>query len=123
MDETLESERPRFEPSTVLLEEPPPLGRVVRPLVRADRLERHLELAQVDDRPRPLELVAVVRAIARVGVHPGGPQQVQLVVMPQRPDRQAGKTREAADDEQVRVHASIVDPRATRESSLGWWRA
>jgi hypothetical protein len=69
--------------------------------VRASMRQRHLEVAQQDDRPRGLELVAPVRAVARLRIDPRRPQDVELVVVPERADRQAREPRESTDHEQV----------------------
>jgi len=44
----------------VFAQEPPAVGRVIRREQVADRLERDLEIAQPDDRPGRLGLVAPV---------------------------------------------------------------
>ena len=67
MEHALEAERPSLDPSSMLEQDPAPLRGIVRPEVGADLLQWQLEVAQPDDGPRGLELVAPVRAIARVG--------------------------------------------------------
>ena len=64
--------------------------------------------------------LAPVAAVARLRIDLGRAQQVELVVVAQRADAQPDEPGEASDGQQVRVqvlHDSIVDPRATGESS------
>ena len=75
----------------------------------ADRLERDLQVAHPDDRARRLELLAPVRAVVRPLVDPRRPQQVQLVVVPQRSDAQARQPGEPSDGQQV-VHSRHRGP-------------
>ena len=116
VEDALESVAPRLDPCAVGVESPRPLGRVVRGEDVADLLERDLELAKAGDRPRILELARPVASIAAGCVDLGGPQQVELVVVPERPDAQPGEPGEPSDGQQL-VHGGIVDPRVTRESS------
>ena len=84
----------------------------------ADLLERYLEVAQLDDRPRRRDLFVSVEPIARERIGPRRPEQVELVVMPQGPDTQPRQSAEPPDRQQI-VHLRIVDPRPTRESRVG----
>jgi hypothetical protein len=116
VQDTLEPERPGLDPRPVVAEQAAAFRRVVGGEELADRLERDLEVAHGDDRPGRVELATGVRSIARLRVRAGGPKQVELVVVPQGADAQAGQPGEPSDGEQV-IHDAMVDPRATRESS------
>jgi hypothetical protein len=61
-----------------------------------DLTEREAELAQPDDPIQPGKVVGVIEPVP--SCHPGrGPQQPDLVVMVQRPDRQPGGLGQRAD--------------------------
>jgi hypothetical protein len=94
------------------------LSRVVGRQQLADLVERHLQLAKAGDDTRRVELFPSIASVARRRVDVGRSKEVELVVVAQRPDRQARKPREAADGQQLIVHAvPILDPRVGRESS------
>ena len=116
MEDALEAMGPGLDAGPVAVEAALALGRVVDREDLADLVERHLELAQPADDPGCLDLVCSVAAIPREGVDIGRPKQVQLVVVPERPDTQPGKPRELPDREEVIGHVGIVDPRVGRES-------
>ena len=69
----------------------------------ADLVDRHLEVAQPGDRPGRLELRPSVAAIPGEPVDVGRPEQVELVVVPQRSHRQPGQAGEPPDRQEVGV--------------------
>ena len=74
-----------------------------------DRGERQAELAQQQDSLQPHEGVLVVVAVA-VRADPGGRQQADVVVVPQRPAGGAGRPRDLLD----RPHAVLLSRRVRR---------
>jgi hypothetical protein len=64
-------------------------------------------------------LPAAVTPVASERVDLRRAQEVQLVVVPERPDTQPGEPRESPDRQQVVIHVGIVDPRVGRESNAG----
>ena len=109
VQDTLEPKGPRLDASSMLAQDPSLLGRIVRPEQVADRLERDLQVAHADDRAGRLELLTPVRAVVGPLVDMGRPQQVQLVVVPQRSDAQARQSCEPPDGQQV-VHSPHGGP-------------
>ena len=117
VEDALEAMGPGLDPGAVAVEAPLALGRVVDRENLADLVERHLQLAQPADDLGGLELLGPVAAVARERVDVGRPEQVELVVVPERADAQPGEPRELPDREEVIGHVGIVDPRVGRESS------
>ena len=87
VQDALKPERAGLDPRAVLAQDPSLLDRVVGRKQVADRLERDLEVAHPDDRPRRHELVAPIRAAVGERVDPSRTEQVRLVVMAQRAPR------------------------------------
>lgn len=96
---------------------PSPGDRVVDGEHLADLVEWQLKVAKTGNRAGRLELSSPVAPIAGGRIDLRRTEQVQLVVVPERPDAQPGKPPEPPDRQQVVVHARIVDPRVGRESS------
>src|SRR3954447_8681238 len=93
---------PGLDASTVRVETAAALRRIVGREDFADLIDRHLEVAQPADRPRDIELLGAVAPVASEPVDIRGSEQVQLVVVAQRPDRQARETSEPADGQELR---------------------
>src|SRR6185503_12327496 len=98
MDESIDA---GLKPPLVDANSPALVAGVVRAEHLANLLDRDLEVAEPPDRPRDLELLRPIAAVAGEPVHVGGPQQVELVVVPQRADRQPGQPGEPPDRDQA----------------------
>lgn len=77
----LEPEGPGVDARAMLLQESSAAGRVVRGEDLADRIEGDLGVAHPGARPGRHELLTPVPAVARERVDPGGPEEVELVVV------------------------------------------
>jgi hypothetical protein len=115
VQDALEPGGPCLDPGSVIAQQPALEGRVVRAQQLPDRVERHLQIAEPDDGPRRLELSVLVQPVATRRVDPGRPEQVQLVVVAERPDGQSGQPGEPTDAQQL-VHQGILNPPVAGES-------
>jgi hypothetical protein len=71
-------------------------------------LDRQVHAAELADQPGVAELVHVVAAVRRPRVNRGGCQDADLVVVPERVDRQSRGGREPAD-----LHEASMSPSST----------
>jgi hypothetical protein len=102
-----------LEATLVLAEAAPPVGGIVRTEDIANVLDRDLEVAQPADRPGDLELVRAIAAVAGEPIDIGGPQQAELVVVPEGADREPGQPGESPDRDQIAVARDVVP--------AAWW--
>ncbi len=101
----VEAVGPRLSPATLLGEAPSALGGIVDFEDLADILDRDLEISQPPDRAGDVELVPAVAPIAREPIHVGRSKEVELVVVPERADREAREPGELPDRDQVLLGA------------------
>ena len=123
MEEVDESIHAGLEPSLVLADAAPKVGGIVGGKDLADLVDGDLEIPQPPDRAGDLELLRPVAPVAGEPVDVGGPQQVELVVVPEGADRQPGQSREPPDRDQVaRVGRGRVAIHADHPEPSGRWR-
>jgi len=122
MEDEVEAVRARLDLRPMLRNAAALLGWVVAGQDGPDLVDRQLEVAQAPDGPGCFQLIPPITPVRRQPIDVGWPQDPELVVVAERPDRKPRQAREAPDRDQlvgalIQCHASIVDPRAGRESS------